>query len=110
PDSFTTALANEAFRDCGLEPPHGTIVTPSRNLRNRLVMTGDFLTFVHGFFALVPTIRPLPVAMPNTRRPIAIVTLKKRVLSPLAESFIRNIRSIAKPLAKSNAPGRAHRR
>jgi DNA-binding transcriptional LysR family regulator len=101
PDSLTTALANEAFRDCGLEPPHGTVVSPSRNLRNRLLTTGGFLTFVHGFFALVPAIRPLPVDLPNTRRPIAIVTLKKRVLSPLAESFIQNMRSIAKPLAKS---------
>jgi len=47
-----------------------------------------------------PAIRPLAVAMPTTRRPIAIVTLRKRVLSPLADTFIANIRSIAKPLAK----------
>jgi DNA-binding transcriptional LysR family regulator len=104
-DSFTTALATEAFRERGLEPPHTTVVTPSASLRNRLLMTGDFLTFIHGFALAVPnkypTIRPLPVAMPSARRPIAIFTLKKRVLSPLAESFIANIRSIARSLAKS---------
>ena len=103
-DSFTTALAAEAFREQGLEPPHATVVTPSQSLRNRLLVTGGFLTFIHGFALAVPnkypTIRPLPVAMPSTRRPIAIFTLRKRLLSPLAESFIANIRSMAKPLAK----------
>ena len=103
-DSFTTALAAEAFREQGLEPPHATVVTPSQSLRNRLLVTGGFLTFIHGFALAVPnkypTIRPLPVAMPSTRRPIAIFTLRKRLLSPLADSFIANIRSMAKPLAK----------
>jgi DNA-binding transcriptional LysR family regulator len=105
PDSFTTTLAAEAFRKSGLEPPRASVITSSQNLRNRLLMTGGFLTFTHGFALAVASkpaaIRPLPVAMPNTRRPIAIVTLKKRVLSPLAESFIANMRSIAKPFARS---------
>jgi DNA-binding transcriptional LysR family regulator len=105
PDSFTTALAAAAFRERGLEPPAATVISPSQSLRNRLLVTDGFLTFIHGFALAVPDkyprIRPLPVALPNTRRPIAIFTLKKRVLSPLAESFIASIRSIAKPLAKS---------
>jgi DNA-binding transcriptional LysR family regulator len=105
PDSFTTALAADAFRERGLEPPPTTVITQSQSLRNRLLVTGGFLTFIHGFALAVPnkypTIRPLPVAMPSTRRPIAIFTLKKRVLSPLAESFIANIRSIAKARAGS---------
>ena len=103
-DSFTTALAAEAFREQGLEPPPGTVVTPSLSLRNRLLVTGGFLSFIHGFALAVPNkypaIRPLAVAMPTTRRPIAIVTLRKRVLSPLAETFVASIRSIARPLAK----------
>jgi len=104
-DSFTMALAAEAFRARGLEPPHATVVTPSQSLRNRLLVTGGFLTMIHGLALAVPnrfpTIRPLPVAMPTARRPIAIFTLKKRVLSPLAESFIASIRSIAKALVKN---------
>jgi DNA-binding transcriptional LysR family regulator len=103
PESFTTALVAEAFREQGLEPPTATVVTPSQSLRNRLLVTGGFLTCIHGFALTVPnkfpTIRPLPVALPTARRPIAIITLRKRLLSPLAESFIANIRSIAKPLA-----------
>src|SRR5262249_56186115 len=107
-DSFTTALAAEAFRAQGLEPPVATVVTPSQSLRNRLLVTGGFLTFIHGFALAVPnkfpTIRPLPVALPTARRPIAIITLRKRVLSPLAETFIANIRSIPKPLAPGPCP------
>jgi hypothetical protein len=53
-------------------------------------------------------IRPLPVAMPNSQRPIALITLKKRALSPLAEYFMDNMRAIAKPFAKGEAaPGKA---
>jgi len=104
PDSITTALATEAFREHGLEPPEPTVITPSLNVRNRLLMTAGFLTFTHAFAHALPskpaTIVPLPVALPNTRRPIAIITLKKRVLSPLAEYFIENMRAIAKPFAK----------
>lgn len=104
PDSYTTMLATEVFRESGLEPPHATVITSSQNLRNRLLVTGDFLTFTHGL-ALAEasrpaTIRPLPVVMPNTRRPIAFVTLKKRVLSPLAEYFIERMRVVAKPLTR----------
>jgi DNA-binding transcriptional LysR family regulator len=105
-DSITTALVAEAFRAQGLEPPTATVVTPSQSLRNRLLVTGGFLTFIHGLALAVPnrfpTIRPLPVAMPTARRPIAIITLRKRLLSPLAEAFIAEIRSIAEPLSKGH--------
>jgi DNA-binding transcriptional LysR family regulator len=106
PDSLTTALAIEAFRVSGLELPRATVVTPSLSMRNRLLTTGGFLTAIHGFALAVPgtsPIRPLAVAMPNTRRPIALITLKKRALSPLAEYFMDNMRAIAKPFAKGQA-------
>jgi DNA-binding transcriptional LysR family regulator len=104
-DSFSTALAAEAFRAQGLEPLAATVVTPSQSLRNRLLVTGGFLTMIHGFALAVPnkfpTIRPLAVAMPTARCPMAILTLRKRLLSPLAEAFIAEIRSMAKPLSKA---------
>jgi len=107
PDSLTTALAMEAFRASGLELPRATVVTPSLSMRNRLLTTGGFLTAIHGFALAVPgtspMIRPLPVAMPNSRRPIALITLKKRALSPLAEYFMDNMRAIAKAFAKGEA-------
>jgi len=103
-DSFSTALAIEAFRTSGLEPPRASVVTPSLSMRNRLLTTGGFFTVIHGFALAVPgkypTLKPLPVVLPNTRRPIALITLKKRALSPLAEYFMDNVRAIAKPFAK----------
>jgi hypothetical protein len=38
------------------------------------------------------------VELPITRRPIGIITLKNRTLSPFAQLFLNSVRSIAKPL------------
>ena len=100
PDSFTMMLAAEAFHASGLELPHAAVVTASLNLRNRLLTIGNFLTIIHGFAGKSTTLKPLLI-LPGTQRPFAIITLKKRLLSPLAEYFIANMRSIAKPFAKS---------
>jgi hypothetical protein len=42
-----------------------------------------------------------PVELDNARGTIAIVTLKNRTLSPLAELFIKTTRAVVKPLAKA---------
>lgn len=47
-----------------------------------------------------PSLRRLPVELPNAQRTVAIVTLRNRTLSPLAELFIDDLRAIVKPLAK----------
>ena len=56
-------------------------------------------------FAFAPSSRnplhkALPVELPTTRRTVAIVTLRNRTLSPLAELFIKTAREVTKPLAK----------
>jgi hypothetical protein len=43
-------------------------------------------------------LRVLPVDLPTTRKPIAVITLKNRTLSPVAELFIKNARAMAKTL------------
>jgi hypothetical protein len=35
-----------------------------------------------------PAIKALPIDLPTTRRPIAVVTLKNRTVSPVAQVFI----------------------
>ena len=45
-------------------------------------------------------LRALPVELPNSRHPVAIITLKNRELSPLAQLFCERVRAITKPLAK----------
>jgi DNA-binding transcriptional LysR family regulator len=103
PDSAAGALAVEAFRASGLEPPRTSVITVSLNLRNRLLATGRFLTILPGYTSTPPSKHPLlkalPVELPNVQRTIAIFTLKRRTLSPLAALFIKNARAITKPLA-----------
>jgi DNA-binding transcriptional LysR family regulator len=43
-----------------------------------------------------PWLKALPVELPAARSPIAIVTLKNRTLSPVAELFIKQVRELAK--------------
>jgi DNA-binding transcriptional LysR family regulator len=79
-------------------------MTVSLDLRTRLVATGRFLTMLpastlipHGKYRLL---KALPIELPNSRRPIVIITLRNRTLSPLAELFVRNARAVAKKLEK----------
>ena len=93
----------EAFRASGLEPPRARVYAEALNMRIRLAASGAFLAVVPGymrFSAAHPSIKVLPVKLPKTRRPSAIVTLKNRTLSPLAQRVIECAREIARPLAK----------
>lgn len=105
PDSVIGAFALGAFRAEGLTPPRTTVITLSMHMRNRLLATGRFLTMVSGYTLMLPgkhpLLRALPVELPNARGTIAIITLKNRTLSPLAELFIKTARAVAKPLAKA---------
>lgn len=105
PDSYFGSLVVEAFRARGLVFPRLTVETFSVSMRNELLETGRFLTAVPGFSLRLPrkhpSLRALPVELPNTRHPVAIITLRERELSPLAQLFIEHVRAFTKPLAKS---------
>jgi len=100
PDTFTGAAILEAFRAKGLNPPCATVVTLSLSLRNSLLATGHFLStrpatslkFSPGY----PAIKALPIELPTTKRPVGLITLKGRTLSPAAKLFIDCAREIAK--------------
>ena len=47
-------------------------------------------------------VKVLPVQVPRWHLPYGIVTLKDRMLSPMAELFIACVRELAKPLAKAH--------
>src|SRR5882724_11775961 len=97
-DSYFGALVAEAFRASGHEPPRLTMASLSENLRNELLATGRFLTVLPSFMLRVPGRHPplkaLAVALPNTRMPVGIITLKNRTLSPLAQLFIDGVRAV----------------
>jgi DNA-binding transcriptional LysR family regulator len=101
-DSVASAVVVEAFRAHGLDPPRSTVITPSLHLRNKLLATGRFLSVLPRFALLLPGKHPSPKALsvefPNAPRTTAILTLRNRTLSPLAEIFIETIRAIVKPM------------
>jgi DNA-binding transcriptional LysR family regulator len=103
--SFFGGMVAEAFRAGGHEPPHVTVSSQSFSVQNELLATGRFLTVLPGFMLRVsdrrPPLKALRVKLPNTPRPIAIITLKNRTLTPLAQLFIANVRALAKSLAHS---------
>jgi DNA-binding transcriptional LysR family regulator len=103
-DSFIGSFVSQVFRASGLALPQTTVFTSSIHLRSKLLAGGRFLTVVPRFVLTGPlkdqTLRALPIDLPTTRRPVGIVTLRNRTISPLAQLFIGCAREITKPLAK----------
>ena len=91
-----------AFRAIGLKPPKASVATMSLNLRNRLLATGRFLTMLPGYSVKFrdryPPLKALPVKLPDSRAAVAVVTLRNRTLSPVAQLFIETMRTIARQL------------
>lgn len=106
-DSFIGSFVGQAFRACGLALPQTTVFTSSIHLRSKLLAGGRFLTMVPRFVLTGPlkdqTLRALPIDLATTRRPVGIVTLRNRTISPLAELFIGCAHEVARPLARAPA-------
>ena len=105
PDTLTGSVITRAFRDRGLDLPSTTIITPSVPVRTAQLATGRFLTIIPEsvlrFSPNNPALKRLPVELPTTRRPVGVITLKNRTLSPVAHLFIDRAREVARPLAIS---------
>jgi DNA-binding transcriptional LysR family regulator len=103
-ESVIGALAMEAFHAKGLDYPRTTVVTDSPQVRASLLTTGRFVTIfpasVLGLLKARSEIKVLPVDLPMASVPNVIVTVKNRILSPVAQLFIEQAREVAKPLAK----------
>jgi DNA-binding transcriptional LysR family regulator len=86
-----------------LPPPRARIVTLSGQLTVTLIAGGRFVGLlpmsVAQFSADRRGVRILPLQFPTPRFAVAIITVKKRTLSPFAELFIACARESAKLLA-----------
>jgi DNA-binding transcriptional LysR family regulator len=102
PDGLVGSLVREAFRAQGLDFPRATVLTNTYPARRALLLTGRFLSvataFVVRFPVRDPALKVLPVDLPTTRRPVGVVTLKNRTISPVAQLFVDNARAVAKTL------------
>jgi DNA-binding transcriptional LysR family regulator len=103
PNTLPRSLIEDVFRARGLRSPRAGVVSLSFNLYSSLLRMGRYLTAlpesVLYYGALRSTVKLLPVEFPNQSRPIAVITLKHRTLSPIAQLFIDCAREVAKPMA-----------
>jgi DNA-binding transcriptional LysR family regulator len=103
PDSQVGAYIAGAFRAAGVRPPRARVLSFSIPIHQSLLATGRFLTVLPtSMFHHVEhlELKRLPIKFPAPPRPMGIMTLKNRALSPLARRFIDCAREVAKPLAR----------
>ncbi len=92
----------EAFRAKGLGLPKHRVGSTSIQLFNALLATGEFLS-VYSATTLKLSgkrlgLKVVPVDLPIRPGPIGIVTVKNRMVPPVAQRFIDCAREVAKPL------------
>jgi len=98
-DTIAGVLAAEWFRSSGIEMPRASVTTLSIHLCRRLAATGQFVSTLPMSVlrrADADQVKVLPVKLPVQLRPVGVVTLKDRTLSPLARRFIACVQSTAK--------------
>ena len=106
-DSLTGSIVREFFGAAGLQVPPATIITSSTPARYALVASGQFISILPAslwaYANRKPAVKALPIKLAVSRRPIGIVTLRKRALTPVVRLFIECAREVAKPVAKRKA-------
>jgi len=109
PDTAANAIVGETFQACGLDLPRAAVRCTSLQMHNALLGSGAYIAMwpasVVRFGAGNLSVKVLPVTLPAAPRPVGIVTLKRRTISPLARLFIDHARKVAKPLARGMAQG-----
>jgi DNA-binding transcriptional LysR family regulator len=102
PNTWNSMILAEAFESRGLPVPKPSLVTFSVPLRAKLLATGTFITaFPSSIMHLNAeelSVKVLPVDVPVRPWPVAVVTLKNRTLSPVAQRFIDHVRAFARSM------------
>jgi DNA-binding transcriptional LysR family regulator len=106
-DSIPGSLAVEIFRASGLQVPRAPLTTLSIHLCLRMLATGRYVTtlprsILH-FSGKDLSLKVLPIKLLAQPRPIGIVTVKSRTLSPVTRLFINYAHEVAGPLVKGHS-------
>ena len=107
-----TAVHSEAFAAYGLDLPPASAETFSMHIVFHMVANEGFVALLPGFMLHLCkhlSIMALPIELAIERRPIALVTLKNRTLSPVAQRFIDCTHEVAGMLVKDKQSGAAKR-
>jgi DNA-binding transcriptional LysR family regulator len=93
-------IMREAFEAQALKVPEGKVISSFVLMRNRLLATGRFLTVLPAsvlqYNAKQWSLRALPIKLGTKTRPVAIIMLKNRSISPAVQLFIEHLRMTAK--------------
>jgi DNA-binding transcriptional LysR family regulator len=104
PGTTARAVLAETFRACGLELPSAVISCNSIQMYGDLLASGRLLAMapasVLRFGAKRLSAKVLQVKLPAFPRPVGIITLKGRMISPVVRLFIDCAREVAKPLVR----------
>jgi DNA-binding transcriptional LysR family regulator len=100
PDSLPGALVAELFQSAGLGLPARAVICGSLQMNDALLATGRYLAVYPGSVlrlgGVSRSVRVLPVKLPALSRPVGILTLKNRMISPTAQLFVDCAREITK--------------
>jgi DNA-binding transcriptional LysR family regulator len=106
PGSPYRSVVVEAFRASKLEMPY-SVISSTLPVRTTLLATGRFLSMVpRSVMQFSPKnrlLKALPIDLPTTARPLALVTLKNRTLHPVAGIFAQQMRTVAKRVTSARA-------
>jgi DNA-binding transcriptional LysR family regulator len=104
PDTEVGSIVTEVFSASGLEVPRAAVVCSSIEMMWALLETGKYVAVLPQSLLWFSThgrlIKILPIKLPVQPRPVGIVTLKTRTLSPAVQPFLDQIRRAAQSLAK----------
>jgi DNA-binding transcriptional LysR family regulator len=105
-ESYPGSLIAHAFQACNLPYPRSGVMVHSNQMQTALLATGRFVTILPGtmlrFSADRLQLKILPVNLAIQPWLIGIVTLKNRMLSPIAQLFIDGARAVARENFKSS--------
>ncbi|HEX5213046.1 MAG TPA: LysR family transcriptional regulator [Pseudolabrys sp.] len=101
-NTFNRVCVMEAFQSRGLALPPVVLMSQVVPLRAYFLAHGNyvatFATSILRFNAELYDLKELPIHLSDRRSIIAMVTLKNRMLSPIAERFIAHIREFTKSM------------
>jgi DNA-binding transcriptional LysR family regulator len=102
-DGVVGALIREAFAGSGVELPDPAVTTYSIPTNVNLLRAGRYISIMPNSLIHLRGrafgLKALPILLPHRPSTMAILTLKNRTLSPVANLFIKAARELAKPLA-----------
>jgi DNA-binding transcriptional LysR family regulator len=102
--SAARTVIEETFAACQLPLPRANVLSTSFALYQAMLASGPLLAMWPASMLLWGTrrhsVRQLPVLLPDLPRPVGIVTLKRRMIGPLAQLFIDHAREVAPSIQK----------